>query len=94
MHLKACDATTLYSELEMYADYCKAISHTVIGVYNITSTCKIIRITSTCKIIRYACDEYTVGKGPCEYPGIWFRVCAAVLAFKLKLHENKHNSSV
>lgn len=70
MHLNAYDATTLYSELEMYADYCKAISHTVIGVYN---------ITSTCKIIRYACDEYTVGKGPCEYPGIWYAILYILL---------------
>lgn len=84
MHLKACDAATLYSELEMYVDYCKAIQHPVIGVH----------ITSTCKIIRHVCDEYAVGKGPYKYPGIWYMVWDAICTFKLKLHENKHNSSV
>lgn len=72
----------------MHTDYCKAIRHPVIGVRNMRE------ITPNCKIVAYASDYYSVGKGPYSYGGLWYAIQNAVLAFKLKLHENKHNSSV
>lgn len=88
MHLNAYDAITLYSELEIYVDCCKAISHPIIGIRNMR------KITPTCKIVAYIGNGDALGKGPFRYAGLWYAIQTVVLTFKLKLHENKHNSSV